>query len=125
VIVIINRGGGFKQVIVVRKDLGMGTGKLAAQVAHAAVMAVEITKIRNLNWFNSWFKAGQAKVVVKVQTLGELLEIRKHAESLHLTVAEIQDSGLTQIPAGTVTCIGIGPGPSGLIDKVTNHLKLL
>jgi peptidyl-tRNA hydrolase, PTH2 family len=125
VIIIINRGGGFKQVIVVRKDLGMGTGKLAAQVAHAAVMAVEITKIRNVNWFNSWFKAGQAKVVVKVQTLGELLEIRKHAESLHLTVAEIQDSGLTQIPAGTVTCIGIGPGPSGLIDKVTNHLKLL
>ena len=125
VIVIIDRGGGYKQVIVVRKDLGMGTGKLAAQVAHAAVMAVEITKMRNLNWFNPWFKAGQAKVVVKVQTLGELLEIRKHAESLRLTVAEIQDSGLTQIPAGTVTCIGIGPGPSGLIDKVTNHLKLL
>ena len=115
----------YKQVIVVRKDLGMGTGKLAAQVAHAAVMAVEITKMRNVNWFNSWFKAGQAKVVVKVQTLGELLEIRKHAESLRLTVAEIQDSGLTQIPAGTITCIGIGPGPSRLIDKVTNHLKLL
>ncbi len=124
-IVIIDREGSYKQVIVVRKDLGMGTGKLAAQVAHAAVMAVEITKMRNLNWFNSWFKAGQAKVVVKVQTLGELLEIRKHAESLRLTVAEIQDSGLTQIPAGTVTCIGIGPGPSGLIDKVKNHLKLL
>jgi PTH2 family peptidyl-tRNA hydrolase len=125
VIVIIDRRGDYKQVIVVRKDLGMGTGKLAAQVAHAAVMAVEVTKMRNLNWFNSWFKAGQAKVVVKVQTLGELLEIRKNAESLHLSVAEIQDSGLTQIPAGTVTCIGIGPGPSGLIDKVTNHLKLL
>jgi peptidyl-tRNA hydrolase, PTH2 family len=125
VIVIIDRRGDYKQVIVVRKDLGMGTGKLAAQVAHAAVMAVEVTKMRNLNWFNSWFKTGQAKVVVKVQTLGELLEIRKNAESLHLSVAEIQDSGLTQIPAGTVTCIGIGPGPSGLIDKVTNHLKLL
>jgi PTH2 family peptidyl-tRNA hydrolase len=125
VIVIIDRRGDYKQVIVVRKDLGMGTGKLAAQVAHAAVMAVEVTKMRNLNWFNSWFKAGQAKVVVKVQTLGELLEIKKNAESLHLSVAEIQDSGLTQIPAGTVTCIGIGPGPSGLIDKVTNHLKLL
>ena len=124
-IVIGDRIRDYKQVIVVRKDLGMGTGKLAAQVAHAAVMAVEITKMRNLNWFNSWFKAGQAKVVVKVQTLSELLEIRKRAESLHLSVAEIQDSGLTQIPAGTVTCIGIGPGPSGLIDKVTNHLKLL
>jgi PTH2 family peptidyl-tRNA hydrolase len=125
VIVIVDKSQGYKQVIVVRKDLGMGTGKLAAQVAHAAVMAVEITKVRNLNWFNSWFKAGQAKVVVKVKTLDELLEIRKHAESLHLSVAEVQDSGFTQIPAGTITCIGIGPGPSRLIDKVTNHLKLL
>ena len=122
---IVTRREDYKQVIVVRKDLGMGTGKLAAQVAHAAVMAVEITKMRNLNWFNSWFRAGQAKVVVKVQNLDELIEIRKHAESLHLSVAEIRDSGLTQIPPGTVTCIGIGPGPSGLIDKVTNHLKLL
>ena len=122
---IFTRREDYKQVIVVRKDLRMGTGKLAAQVAHAAVMAVEITKMRNLNWFNSWFKAGQAKVVVKVQNLSELVEIRKHAETLHLSVAEIQDSGLTQIPPGTVTCIGIGPGPSGLIDKVTNHLKLL
>jgi peptidyl-tRNA hydrolase, PTH2 family len=125
VISIVTRREDYKQVIVVRKDLGMGTGKLAAQVAHAAVMAVEITKMRNLNWFNSWFRAGQAKVVVKVQNLEELIEIRKHAESLHLSVAEIRDSGLTQIPPGTVTCIGIGPGPSGLIDKVTNHLKLL
>jgi PTH2 family peptidyl-tRNA hydrolase len=125
VISIVTRREDYKQVIVVRKDLGMGTGKLAAQVAHAAVMAVEITKMRNLNWFSSWFRAGQAKVVVKVQNLDELIEIRKHAESLHLSVAEIRDSGLTQIPPGTVTCIGIGPGPSGLIDKVTNHLKLL
>jgi peptidyl-tRNA hydrolase, PTH2 family len=125
VIPIVDKREEYKQVIVVRKDLGMGTGKLAAQVAHAAVMAVEITKMRNINWFNSWFNAGQAKVVVKVQTLQELHELRKHAESLHLTVAEVQDRGLTQIPAGTITCIGIGPGPSGLIDKVTDHLKLL
>jgi peptidyl-tRNA hydrolase, PTH2 family len=125
VISIVTRREDYKQIIVVRKDLGMSTGKLAAQVAHAAVMAVEITKMTNLNWFNSWFRAGQAKVVVKVQNLDELIEIRKHAESLHLSVAEIRDSGLTQIPPGTVTCIGIGPGPSGLIDKVTNHLKLL
>jgi peptidyl-tRNA hydrolase, PTH2 family len=125
VIPIVDKREEYKQVIVVRKDLGMGTGKLAAQVAHAAVMAVEITKMRNINWFNSWFNAGQAKVVVKVQTLQELHELRKHAQSLHLAVAEVQDRGLTQIPAGTITCIGIGPGPSGLIDKVTDHLKLL
>ena len=47
---IVDRREDYKQVIVVRKDLRMGTGKLAAQVAHAAVMAVENTKMRNINW---------------------------------------------------------------------------
>jgi PTH2 family peptidyl-tRNA hydrolase len=115
----------YKQVIVVRKDLAMGTGKLAAQVAHAAVIGAEKTKQRNPKWFHAWFEAGQAKVVVKVHSLKELTEVRKHAESLNLTVVQIEDSGLTQIPAGTTTCLGIGPASSELIDKVTSRLKLL
>jgi PTH2 family peptidyl-tRNA hydrolase len=51
--------------------------------------------------------------------------VRKHAESLKLPVSQVNDSGLTQIPPGTTTCIGIGPAPSELVDKVTNRLKLL
>ena len=115
----------YKQVIVVRKDLNMGAGKLAAQVAHAAVTAVEKSKYQNPSWLRAWFETGQAKVVVKVNSEEELNELRKHAESLRLTVVQIQDSGLTQIPFGTTTCIGIGPGPSYLVDKVTRELKLL
>jgi PTH2 family peptidyl-tRNA hydrolase len=115
----------FKQVMVVRRDLGMGTGKIAAQVAHAAVMAAERTKGRKPEWFDEWFAMGQAKVVVKVTSMEELMDVRKRAESLHLPVVQVQDSGLTQIPPGTTTCIGIGPAPSDLIDKVTSDLKLL
>jgi peptidyl-tRNA hydrolase, PTH2 family len=55
----------FKQVIIVRRDLNMGTGKIAAQVAHAAVMGAEKVKASRREWFNSWFAAGQAKVVVR------------------------------------------------------------
>ena len=88
----------YKQVIVVKEDLAMGTGKLAAQVAHAAVMGADRTKQRNPKWFHAWFEAGQVKVVVKVHSLKEITEIKKHAESLNLTVVQIEDSGMTQIP---------------------------
>jgi PTH2 family peptidyl-tRNA hydrolase len=115
----------FKQVIVVRRDIDMGTGKIAAQVAHAAVMGAEKVKISRREWFKAWFAAGQAKVVVKVKSIEELMEVRKRAEELHLPVVQVQDSGLTQVPSGTITCIGIGPAPSDLIDEVTFELKLL
>jgi len=115
----------FKQVVVVRRDLGMGTGKISAQVAHAAVLGAEKTKAQRREWFDAWFEGGQAKVVLKVRSMEELMAVRKLAESKRLLVVQVQDSGLTQIPPGTTTCIGIGPAPSDLIDKVTNHLKLL
>jgi len=115
----------FKQVIIVRRDVNMGTGKIAAQVAHAAVMGAEKVKVSRREWFSSWFAAGQAKVVVKVKSIEELIKVRNLAEDLHLPVVQVQDSGLTQIPPGTITCIGIGPAPSELVDKVTVQLKLL
>jgi PTH2 family peptidyl-tRNA hydrolase len=115
----------YKQVIVVRKDIVMGKGKLAAQVAHAAVLGVEKTRQINQDWFNTWFQTGQAKVVLRVDNLEELFEVEQHARSIHLAAVSVQDSGLTQIPSGTITCIGIGPGPAELIDKITSHLKLL
>jgi PTH2 family peptidyl-tRNA hydrolase len=115
----------YKQVIVVRKDVIMGKGKLAAQVAHAAVLGVEKTRQIKQDWLNTWFQTGQAKVILRVDNLKELFEIEQRARTLHLAVVSVQDSGLTQIPSGTVTCIGIGPGPAVLIDKITSHLKLL
>lgn len=115
----------FKQVIIVRRDIKMGTGKIAAQVAHAAVMGAEKVKTSRREWFKAWFAAGQAKVVVKVKNIEELMAVRNRAEELYLPVVQVQDSGLTQIPSGTITCVGIGPAPSNLIDKVTFDLKLL
>lgn len=115
----------FKQVIVVRKDLRMGTGKLAAQVGHAAVLGVEESRKLNKLWMRSWFNEGQPKIIVKVNSLEELLQVQRDAEELRLPSVMIQDRGLTQIPTGTLTCIGIGPAPSDIIDKVTSELKLL
>ena len=63
----------------------MGIGKIAAQVAHAAVLGAERTKQFNQVWFHRWFESGQAKVVVKVQSYEELIVLRNIAENLSLT----------------------------------------
>jgi peptidyl-tRNA hydrolase, PTH2 family len=116
----------FKQVIVVRSDLGMGKGKVAAQVAHAALDAAETARRKHPGWYDSWREQGQAKVVVKTDGGEEaLLDLQRQARSVGLPSSLIQDRGLTQVEPGTTTCLGIGPGPSGEVDKVTGKLKLL
>ncbi|HEX2305626.1 MAG TPA: peptidyl-tRNA hydrolase Pth2 [Nitrososphaeraceae archaeon] len=115
----------FKQVIIVRKDLRMGIGKIASQVGHAAVLGVERSRKLNKSWLRNWLNEGQPKIVVRVNSLNELLQVQSNAEKFMIPLVVIQDRGLTQIPTGTVTCIGIGPAPSNIIDKVTSELKLL
>ena len=115
----------FKQVIVVRMDLKMSTGKLAAQVAHAAVESLLMAQKHHNEWVKKWLDQGQKKVVLKVNDLNELMEIYRKAQNLNLPVALIIDAGRTELPPNTITTVGIGPAPSNLIDKVTGRLKTL
>ena len=116
--------GDIKQVIVVRTDLGMGKGKIAAQVGHACVLGAENVRKSHSDWFEKWW-LGQEKVVVKVESLKELEEIKKHAIDIDVPWSEVTDAGHTQIAPGTVTCISLGPAPEESIDKITGDLKLL
>ncbi len=109
-----------KQVIVVRTDLKLGKGKLCGQVAHAAVSAAEKSK-----WRKEWLFESQMKAVLKCTSLEELLGIYEKAKRAGMPSELINDAGRTQIPAGTTTCVGIGPAPEEDIDKITGHLKLL
>jgi len=115
----------FKQCIVVREDLKLSPGKLAVQVAHASVLSLDRAEKMDKSAVSSWKSEGQKKVVLKVANVQELFRLREDAERAGLPTAIVTDAGLTEIPAGTVTALGIGPAPNKQMDKVTGKLSLV
>lgn len=115
----------FKQIIVVRTDIKMSKGKIAAQAGHAAVSAAEYARKNRPEWWSPWINEGQCKIAVKVSSEQEILELEKKARNVNLPIALIVDRGLTELPPETITCLGIGPAPSNKIDVVTGNLRLL
>lgn len=115
----------YKQALVIRLDLKIGRGKIAVQCAHAAVSAAEEARIHFPQWWKGWLGEGQRKIALKVPDLETLLHLENSARRNHLPVYLIRDRGLTQLPPDTVTCVGIGPAPSNLVDNLTGDLSLL
>tara|TARA_Y100000310_G_scaffold332013_1_gene406719 strand:+ start:1099 stop:1443 length:345 start_codon:yes stop_codon:yes gene_type:complete len=112
----------YKQVILVRQDLKLPKGKLAAQCSHASVEAVLRSDDKLVK---SWRSEGMAKIVVKVKDEKELIKYFQLAKDEGLTVSLITDAGRTVIAPGTKTCVGIGPDEDEKIDSITSELSLL
>jgi len=110
-----------KQAIAVRADLGMGEGKLAAQVAHASLMAYEDADERTRR---AWKGGGQKKVVLQVDGESAPFELADVADREGLPHAVVRDAGHTQLDPGTVTALAVGPGEEDVIDRVTGDLSL-
>lgn len=115
----------YKQVIVVRNDLKISKGKLAVQVAHAAVTSFYKSLQKNRDVALAWFNNNQPKIVLKVNSESELIKLHNSAVDSGLVSVVIKDAGLTELPPGTITCIGIGPERVEDIDRITGHLPLL
>lgn len=115
----------YKQAIVVRKDLAMSAGKLAAQSSHASLSSYKMVKARTPEVADAWEEQGQKKIVLKVQSEKELLEYFEACKQAKIPVALIRDAGNTQLEPGTITCFGAGPWDEKEIDKILGKLKLL
>lgn len=113
-----------KMVIAVRKDLDLGKGKMAAQVAHAAVTCALKSEKDDKKVFKEWIRTGQRKIVVKIDNLETLYRLKSAAETAGITTSLITDAGLTQIAPGTVTCLGLGPADEDVIEPITSSFKL-
>jgi len=111
-----------KQVILIRQDLKLPKGKLAVQVAHAAVECVLKSDSEKVD---SWKQEGMKKTVLKVKDLKELRKYSAKAGRAKLKKAIIKDAGKTFFKKATITCLGIGPDEDMEIDKITGDLKLV
>eukprot|EP00760_Papus_ankaliazontas_P026393 PhM_4_TR3034/c1_g1_i1/m.93629/K04794/PTH2; peptidyl-tRNA hydrolase, PTH2 family len=118
-----------KMVLVVRNDLGMGTGKIASQCAHAAVDAVLGVQAghsaEHARWLATWLDEGCAKIVLGVDSETELRAVLDAARIASLPATLIRDAGRTQVEAGSSTVVAVGPAPVTLVNTATGKLKLL
>lgn len=132
-----------KQVIAVRKDLGMRKGKIAAQVAHAA-MKVFFDRIEEIYpdarmshpykmlvaditpAMKQWIEGAFTKIVVGVKSEQEVYELAKKAQAAGIPTGIIVDNGFTEFHGEkTTTCVAIGPAEAEEVDRVTGGLELL
>ncbi len=112
----------YKQCLIIRNDIKMSCGKKCAQIAHASVSAFDKsgTQVKK-----AWHAEGQKKVVLKVQNERDLYELKSIAEAADIAAVLIRDAGMTEIPPGTVTALGLGPALSEELDRITSNLSLL
>lgn len=143
-----------KQVLVIRKDLNMRKGKIAAQAAHAAMKFIidrlkssystaifpanpetgtptKIQRTGSFQWMSEtaladWLEESFTKIAVSVNSEAELLEIYEKAKAANLIVSLIQDSGRTEFGGvPTYTAVSVGPAWEDEVDPITGHLPLL
>lgn len=132
-----------KQVIVIRKDLNMNSGKLAAQVAHASFGVFsknfEILKkdenndvieinFNNNNHFDNakktWLLGKFTKIILYVKSEKALLDLYKKVCEKGIPNCLIEDSGFTCFEKPTITCLGIGPCYQEDLKGITDKLQI-
>lgn len=126
-----------KQVIVIRRDLGMRRGKEIAQGAHASMAWLTERLARLDSWppglftvhltaaQRAWVTGSFTKVTCQAGSLEELEEIVGRACDKGVLVQVITDAGRTEFGGvPTVTALAVGPDWSDVVDQVTGHLKL-
>lgn len=119
------------EYILVNKELNMGVGKIAGQVAH--VQTIIDNKIKNyanleiptldlldaIRWYEQWFSVGpQTKIILGAKEKDLL-------KAIEMGAVEVRDKGLTEIPPNSLTAVGFIPQPKDNLVDFTKKFQLL
>jgi PTH2 family peptidyl-tRNA hydrolase len=123
-----------KQVIVMRKDLGMRKGKMIAQGAHASLRVLlergesqdDRYVIAMTDAMKVWMTGRFTKVCVSVDSEAALDAVVARAKAAGVPCALIVDAGQTEFHGvPTKTCCAVGPAWVADVDAITGDLPLL
>jgi PTH2 family peptidyl-tRNA hydrolase len=123
-----------KQVIVMRKDLGMRKGKMIAQGAHASLRVLlergaadgDRYVIAMTDAMKAWMTGRFTKVCVSVDSEAALDAVVARAKAAGVPCALIVDAGQTEFHGvPTKTCCAVGPAWIADVDAITGDLPLL
>lgn len=114
-----------KQAIILRTDLEMSKGKIAAQAAHASLMSYFEAHHADPKITKAWLDSGEKKIVLKVSDEESLLKLYNAFKFRKVPCALVTDAGLTEVPPGSKTALGVGPWDSKSVNEFTAGLKLL
>ena len=121
-----------KQVFIINKDLKMGKGKIAVQVAHGEVFYMRTIYDRKVDTcmeerFHDWIEDGLMKKVVLKATQEEMLMLIGALKGMNDNIwfDIVYDKGLTQVPVDSMTCIVFEPLDEKEAHERFGYLKLL
>mmetsp|Transcript_26361 Transcript_26361/g.66290 ORF Transcript_26361/g.66290 Transcript_26361/m.66290 type:complete len:154 (-) Transcript_26361:30-491(-) len=119
----------FKLVLVARADLGMSTGKVAAQCVHAALdihrQLLACREVALVEMLQRWEHEGEKTVLLRGENAAQLqaLKLKAASSSKPLLVATVHDAGRTEVESGSLTVLAVA-GEESAVDVVTGTLPL-
>lgn len=132
--------GKLVEYILVNKELNMGVGKIAGQVAHVQtvidnkifelddkiyflseeildedIMDARFAKEKELinNYYDWLYSGSQTKIILRAKEKDLL-------KAIDMGAVYIRDNGLTEIPSGSLTVVGFFPQPK---DNLVDFIK--
>ena len=120
-----------KMVLLIREDLNMSSGKVAAQCSHAAVglfqrlISEEYRSSPSVQKnLKAWIDEGQKKVCLSIANTETLEDLRASFSMKRIPYFVVEDAGRTEVAYGTETVMAVGPCENEVLDRVTGKLRL-
>ncbi len=102
--------------LIVRNDLGMSPGKVAAQVGHGVELALARIPLGQ-------HEAPCAKIVLQASKQ-EIADLFNQNDYRNMFMVKVFDEGRTEVPPDSLTVVACVPTPKNLFQDKFKHLRL-